>query len=661
MKHLVTRNETLENKIISSYLSDDSPIKEQLKKLHVGEKLYRSTIANIKYPTLDNKTAWATYTELAGNYTLFYRAFGLNPHNTTTTLIESVFGKQKVLNLVADGVPIEGIVKLIDLPFINESTLSTYLRKKKIQYSDKSRRANTNKKRAENSLKKYGVDNPLKSDVVKKKIEETNLKKYGGVRPLSSKEIQNKMKETMVSRYAVEYAMQNSDIKLKSDSTLFRNYGVINPMLSTVIKQRVSETNLGRYNISYPLGNRAIQAKAKDTMVTKYGVEYALQSGTIRDKGYNTIANRYGVKHSSQVQVEFTPTKYVQTKEQAIAITSTPEALEKFLKKTFPEQERFTLNEVSLITGRPYNTIKTTFSTKLPFIKPSIQGHLPEQMQNFLEELGYKKGTDFIINDRQAIKPLEIDFYFPKEKVGIEVNDFATHNSTFNPFGGPTKPKKYHMEKSKLAKEKGIRLIHAWEHYFGNEDQLNVLKNAIKHALGISAHRVYARNTYVKEVPNISLKEFFNKNNIQGFRGAKTAYALFDKKTDEVLMAYSVGSSHFAHNKYDMELIRGASKLDTTIVGGASKLWKYIIENNPEVSSIVYYIDRNIYSGSSISALEGSLSLVSTQEGFWNYFVEEDLIKNRQPSKHALIKELVSTGKVWEIYNAGTETYVWNR
>ena len=355
------------------------------------------------------------------------------------------------------------------------------------------------------------------------------------------------------------------------------------------------------------------------------------------------------------------PTEYVKNAIISKEITSSIDNLKIFLKENFPDKEKFTLAEIANITGRSYNFIASTFRADGNFIIHKKQGVLPYKMQSFLESLGFVANKDFIINDRKAIKPLEIDFYFPKQKVGIEVNDLLTHNHTYNPYGNEPKPKDYHMYKSKVAKDNGIRLIHAWEHYFNNPKQYEVLKNAIKHALGISTNRVYARNTYVSEVPNSKLRDFFNTNNIQGFRGAKTAYALFDKKTNEILMAYSVGSSHFAHNKYDLELIRGASKLDTTIVGGASKLWKFIIDNNPDINSIVYYIDRNIYQGSSISSLEGNLELINTQPGFWNYFVKTGEMKNRQPSKHKEIKEMVANGDVWEVYNAGTETYVWHR
>lgn len=463
-----------------------------------------------------------------------------------------------------------------------------------------------------------------------------------------------KYRETSLKKYGVDNPMKLPSTVSKAKSTNIRKYGQDSYSKTPEYNLRASATRLKKYGNSKLGGNPLFSDKIRKTLLNRYGVDNIMKLPEFSNKAS-------GKAYSKNGSIKFNPTKYVDSFEYCKEITSSYDNIYKFLSTTFPEKETFTLQEISEITGRPYNTIKRLYRVDGKLITHSKVGLLPLHIKDFLDSLGYKEGEDYLVNDRQVIKPLEIDFYFPKEKVGIEVNDFVTHNSTINRLGGEPKPKNYHMDKSKLCKEKGIRLIHVWEHYFSNDTQYSILQNAIKHALGRSSTRVYARNTYVKEVPNISLKEFFNTNNIQGFRGANRAYALFDKHTDEVLMAYSVGSSHFSHHKYDLELIRGASKLDTTIVGGASKLWKYIIDNNPEVNSIVYYIDRNIYSGSSIGSLEGNLELVSTQVGFWNYFPKTGEIKNRQPSKHKEIKELVSQGKVWEIYNAGTETYVWRR
>ena len=154
------------------------------------------------------------------------------------------------------------------------------------------------------------------------------------------------------------------------------------------------------------------------------------------------------------------------------------------------------------------------------------------------------------------------------------------------------------------------------------------------------------------------MREFFNTNNIQGFRGGKTAICLVDDN-DEVYMSYIMGSAFFGKGKYEWEVIRGATKLGYTIVGGASKIWKYFIETyNP--NSCVYYVDYNYFNGNSLKNLP-QMQFITTQFSFKNYWVDENIVKNREPQRHKEIKQLELEGKVIPIYNAGTKVYVWTK
>ena len=481
-------------------------------------------------------------------------------------------------------------------------------------------------------------------------VRAIDLVKYINMPFINVTDIKNKLK-----RLGCHHTIQQSRENRKIGNDAY----VSNKDKVSLAHEKAVTTNLERYGYETPLLSETVSKKSRNTILEKYNTTHVMKVSTIKQKALKSYhTNRVAGLHNNMPKVDnpILPLTSIDIEN----LLDYQDKLFELLTNKFKNRSTYSYTFLSEVLGISYTTIVRRINPNIIPINRHA-GSIHEKTLDYLTSLGFKEGDDFIVNDRKSIAPLEIDFYFPKQNVGIEVNDIATHNTTINVFGSSPKPKNYHMEKSRLAKEKGIRLIHAWEHYFNNEQQYRVLQNAIKHALGLSEIHVYARNTYVKEVPNVSLKSFFNENNIQGFRGAKTAYALFDKKTDEVLMAYSVGASHFAHNNYDLELIRGASKLDTTIVGGASKLWKFIIDSNPDVNSIVYYIDRNIYNGSSIGSLEGNLELVNTQPGFWNYFVETGEMKNRQPGKHKEIKELISHGKVWEVYNAGTETYVWKR
>ena len=638
------------DKVLDTYLNSSLNLDGQAKSVHIGKKTYKDIVNNNFnfYKVNNREEAWDLYNQVSDE-TKYYRLIGQTNKSGKIYLLSLAITNDELRYFIeVEGISSKEIADKVNMPFITYKFIHDRAGRLGFKYDTE-----TVKKNRVKGLKK-AYSNDEKLDKINTKRRKTMIDRYGADSPMRVNSIKEKQQATTMERYGVPVSTMNKEVQKKQQVTSLNNNGVPFPAQNKEIYSKVIKTNQERYGAdTYMLSDEGKKV-SKKSMIERYGVLYPMQSQEIKAKFVDT-------KHNLENNIEFIPTEYVKNAIISKEITSSLDNLKTFLKENFPDKEKFTLAEIANITGRSYNFIASTFRADGNFIIHKKQGVLPYKMQSFLESLGFVANKDFIINDRKAIKPLEIDFYFPKQKVGIEVNDLITHNHTYNPYGNEPKPKDYHMYKSKVAKDNGIRLIHAWEHYFNNAKQYEVLKNAIKHALGISTNRVYARNTYVREVPNSELRDFFNTNNIQGFRGAKTAYALFDKKTNEILMAYSVGSSHFAHNKYDLELIRGASKLDTTIVGGASKLWKFIIDNNPDINSIVYYIDRNIYQGSSISSLEGNLELINTQPGFWNYFVKTGEMKNRQPSKHKEIKEMVANGDVWEVYNAGTETYVWHR
>lgn len=152
------------------------------------------------------------------------------------------------------------------------------------------------------------------------------------------------------------------------------------------------------------------------------------------------------------------------------------------------------------------------------------------------------------------------------------------------------------------------------------------------------------------------MKDFFNKNNIQGFRGGSFAICLEYK--NEIIMSYLIGKAFFGKGKYQYEIIRGATKLGYNVIGGASKIWNYFIKNY-DPQSIVYYVDYNYFNGNSLPYL--GLRYIKTQFSFKNWFVKENKIKNRDPMHHKDIKLLEKQGLVYPIFNAGTKVYVWEK
>lgn len=265
---------------------------------------------------------------------------------------------------------------------------------------------------------------------------------------------------------------------------------------------------------------------------------------------------------------------------------------------------------------------------------------------------------------------LTYSFYIEhnNNKVGVDVLDFENNNSTKVTTGSP-KPKKYFLNKSKDSTTNGVRYICGWQHVI--DETINckfgswaVFQNIIKSSLGIYDKQIYARKTKVVEFPAKDTRAFFDANNINGYRNATITYALVDKSIDnptvnDILMGYSVGKCFFSKNEAAAEIARGACILGTQVIGGASKLWKYIIETN-KYNLIYYYHDANYYNGVSMGFLSG-VTDIKHDVSFWNWHIPEQQLKNREPNKHSEIMAKRNRGELLEIMNAGTGVHVWQR
>ena len=86
--------------------------------------------------------------------------------------------------------------------------------------------ATTIQKKKQTNFTKFGVDNAMKSTIIKEKLKETNLNKFGVENPFQSEQIKEKIKQTNLERYGVEYPIKCQLVKNKSRQTNLERYGV---------------------------------------------------------------------------------------------------------------------------------------------------------------------------------------------------------------------------------------------------------------------------------------------------------------------------------------------------------------------------------------------------------------------------------------------------
>jgi hypothetical protein len=66
--------------------------------------------------------------------------------------------------------------------------------------------------------------------------------------------------------------------------------------------------------------------------------------------------------------------------------------------------------------------------------------------------------------------------------------------------------KNYHLNKTELCEQKGIRLIHIFEDEWLNKQ--DIVKSRLKNILGLTENKVYGRKCQVKEISNKDYKLF---------------------------------------------------------------------------------------------------------------------------------------------------------
>lgn len=158
----------------------------------------------------------------------------------------------------------------------------------------------------------YGVDNPAKTDFVKKKMRETNLRKYGFNCSSKSEIVKEKIKQTCLKRYGVEYTGQIEEAKEKSKKTCLEKYGSEYYIGSKDCLEKTIEFSRQNYNVDWFTKSEEIKNKAKETMLKRYGVEYSMQipknkeymsylmsSYEMQERRYNTMKRNHTFNSSS--------------------------------------------------------------------------------------------------------------------------------------------------------------------------------------------------------------------------------------------------------------------------------------------------------------------------------------------------------------------------
>ena len=224
----------------------------------------------------------------------------------------------------------------------------------------------------------------------------------------------------------------------------------------------------------------------------------------------------------------------------------------------------------------------------------------------------------------------------------------------------------YHNNKTKLAKDAGITLIHIFENDWISTPEL--CKSRIQNMVMTTNTKIMARKCIIKPVNTSVEREFLNNNHIQGYVASKLCYGLYYDGALVCLMSFS--ASRFTSDT-QWELIRCCTTMSCVVQGGASKLFTHFIKGHSP-TSVVSFSDRARNTGGVYNTL--GFKYHHTSKPNYKYFHKSNrlkLLSRVKFQKHKLHKHLPRFDpdlSEWEnmkangynrIWDCGSDVFVW--
>ena len=464
-------------------------------------------------------------------------------------------------------------------------------------------------------LATYGVDNAAKIPGSSDRAKATNLVRYGAPSYTATAEYRHKLKQTCMERYGVEHHLKSSEVIAKRE-----------------------QTNLARYGVKNVSQAADVQHTIRDRVKSKYGVEYISQA-------------------------------HIPNMAAWLAFKSDPDS---YIQRTYPEPPTYT--QLALDLGVSWPGVHDVISkANCQHLIKYSQSTLEEELVNVIRDIVPDIRVDLHV--RKLIYPHELDIYLPDYRIAFECDPTITHNSSVcDPWGGQPKSYKYHQDKTTACESVGITLFHLFSYDWKHKH--DIIVSMIRNLLGES-NRLYARKCTLQEISYEECAMFLNINHRQGNTPATIRLGLYSNA--ELVSVMTLGHlrktvSGDSESANDWELLRFCSKLNTTVIGGASKLFKYFVQKyNPDI--VVSFSDRARTRGLLYPQL-GFTPMTKSNPGYVWVATATDIAYNRVNAqkhnlKHFLHDDTIDLAKTEkqimeehgfvQVFDSGTIRWEWTQ
>ena len=489
------------------------------------------------------------------------------------------------------------------------------------------------------NIENNGVEYPMQSKIIMEKSKQTLIEKYGVEHISKTEYYKEKFKETCLKNNGVEYPMQSIDVQNKAKNTFLEKYGVDNPSKSGVVRSTIIKNNLEKYGVEYPTMLSVVKIKAVNTNLEKYGVDNPSKLDVNKIKTRLKNLEKYGVDHRMKLPETIenlklsnlekygvdNPSKLDDIKEKVTLTNLKKYGYENYFNSdNFKEKSKISMVEkygVDNISKNSYYREEKFLICKNENYVEYISNGLSKFKCDLNKDHEFKIHSDnfyhrkesnlplcticYPIGDQKSIKErelleyikfiyigniitsyrdgLEIDIYLPQLRIGFEFNGLYWHSEEF-------KDKNYHLKKTNHFKERGIRIIHIWEDDWNF--RRDIIESQVKNLLKVNPVRIFARKCVVKEVDVKNVREFLDVCHVQGFTSSVKKLGLYYDNKLVSIMTFD----HFEGRKImepnEWNLSRFCNKLNTSVIGGSSKLLNYFIKNY-KPKRIVSYADKD--------------------------------------------------------------------
>lgn len=415
-------------------------------------------------------------------------------------------------------------------------------------------------------IDRYGFDNPRKNKDVIEKGKETYHKKSDkekkAIRDKILITVNNKSdeeKQTIIDRRLNAFNAKSDEEK---QAIIDKRANTVNSKSDEekqAILDKRFQTNKDTHGFGYTFHVPFIQEKIKNTNNERYGSDFAINSPIVRAKIGESNKNN-NVENISLL-IKNSGYEYIEH------YTNNNNTLIYKIKNE--DNEIFEISYSNL-------NFKLRNGFKLEHLKGKSRIELA--MFDFISSLG----SSFI--NTYKLGNIEIDVFSKELNIGFEMNGLYWHSENY-------KDKYFHLNKTNSCRENGIKLIHIWEDDWNFKNE--IVKSRIRNILQKNENKIYARKCSIKEVKSSDARKFLDDNHLQGFVSSNLYIGLYHNNILVSIMTFGKRRNFMnsVDDGVDWELYRFCNILNTSVVGGADKLFKYFIQNY-EYKGILSYSDK---------------------------------------------------------------------